>query len=202
MKLLIADDHDLLRDVLGAYLAAENGMEAVLVADQPAALKAMAQDRFDLVLLDYAMPGMNGLTGLEQALAAAQGAPVALMSGNVAADLADRALAMGAAGFVPKTLPAKSMLNAIRFMASGEIYLPLSLARTPEPAPPGPADALTPRERQVLKGLCAGHANKEIARDLGLSEPTIKLHVKLLCRKLDARNRTHAAMIAKEGGFC
>jgi len=54
----------------------------------------------------------------------------------------------------------------------------------------------------VLAGLCEGKANKEIARDLALREPTIKLHVKAICRKLDARNRTHAAMIAKEGGFC
>ena len=65
------------------------------------------------------------------------------------------------------------------------------------------ADAgLSPREREVLSGLGAGHANKEIARDLGLREPTIKLHVKLLCRKLGARNRTHAAMIARERGLC
>jgi DNA-binding NarL/FixJ family response regulator len=54
----------------------------------------------------------------------------------------------------------------------------------------------------VLAGLCAGHANKEIARDLNLREPTIKLHVKTICRKLDAKNRTHAAMIARERALC
>jgi two-component system nitrate/nitrite response regulator NarL len=202
MKLLIADDHDLLRDVLGAYLAAEGGFHTQMVADLPAALAAMADNRFDMVLLDVNMPGMNGLAGLEQALAAGPGTPVALISGNASGELADKALALGAAGFVPKTLPAKSMVNAIRFMASGEIYLPLAMARTPEPPAAPLADVLTPRERQVLSCLCAGLPNKEIARELGLSEPTIKLHVKLLCRKLDARNRTHAAMIAKEAGFC
>jgi len=153
------------------------------------------------VLLDYAMPGMNGFDGLEQAIAISGGRPVALMSGLAPAGVPDKVLACGAAGYLPKTLPARSVVNAIRFMAAGETYVPLDLAR---PATPTATDSagLSPREREVLSGLCAGHANKEIARQLGLREPTIKLHVKLICRKLGARNRTHAAMIARERSLC
>lgn len=96
------------------------------------------------------------------------------------------------------------MVNAIRFMASGERYVPIDMLRGASgDAAPQPFDGrLSPRETQVLRGLCEGKANKEIARDLELREPTVKLHVKLLCRKLDARNRTHAAMLAKDAGFC
>ena len=203
MRILIADDHELLRDVLRSYLEAEGGFAVETVADLPAALAAMAAAAppFDLVVLDYGMPGMDGYAGLERALAASFGRPVALMSGLAPPDVADRVLAVGAAGYLPKTLPARSLVNAIRFMAAGEIYMPLDLhrpAQTPDPAPAG----LSPRERQVLAGLCAGQANKEIARDLDLREPTIKLHVKLICRKLGARNRTHAAMIARERSLC
>ncbi len=197
MRILIADDHDLLRDVLRSYLEAEGGFEVETVADLPLALAAMERGPpHDLVLLDYSMPGMDGFDGLERAVAAAAGRPVALMSGLAPAGVADRVLACGAAGFLPKTLPARSVVNAIRFMAAGETYVPLDLAR-PAPAAGNEAN-LSPRERQVLAGLCAGHANKEIARQLDLREPTIKLHVKLICRKLGARNRTHAAMIARE----
>lgn len=202
MRILIADDHDLLRDVLRSYLEAEGGFLVETVADLPQALAAMAANpAFDLVLLDYAMPGMNGFDGLEQAIAVSGGRPVALMSGLAPAGVPDKVLSCGAAGYLPKTLPARSVINAIRFMAAGETYVPLDLAR---PAPSTAADGagLSPREREVLSGLCAGHANKEIARQLGLREPTIKLHVKLICRKLGARNRTHAAMIARERSLC
>lgn len=202
MRILIADDHELLRDVLRSYLEAEGGFTVETVADLPQALAAIASGPpFDLVLLDYAMPGMNGFDGLEAAVAASAGRPVALMSGLAPAGVPDRVLSCGGAGYLPKTLPARSVVNAIRFMAAGEIYVPLDLARPQGPQPAADA-GLSPREREVLSGLCAGHANKEIARDLGLREPTIKLHVKLICRKLGARNRTHAAMIARERGFC
>jgi two-component system, NarL family, nitrate/nitrite response regulator NarL len=203
MRILIADDHELLRDVLRSYLEAEGGFTVETVADLPAALEAIAvaAPPFDLVVLDYGMPGMDGYDGLDQALAASHGRPVALMSGLAPQGVAERVLASRAAGYLPKTLPARSLVNAIRFMAAGETYMPLDLHRpsqTPDASPSG----LSPRELQVLGGLCAGHANKEIARDLGLREPTIKLHVKLLCRKLGARNRTHAAMIARERSLC
>jgi DNA-binding NarL/FixJ family response regulator len=203
MKILIADDHDLLRDVLRSYLEAEGGFAVDTVADLPAALARIgeAAQTYDLVVLDYGMPGMDGYRGLERTLAASHGGPVALMSGLAPPGVAERVLACGAAGYLPKTLPARSLVNAIRFMSAGETYMPIDLHHSAQD-PGAEASALSPRERQVLAGLCAGHANKEIARDLNLREPTIKLHVKLICRKLGARNRTHAAMIARERALC
>jgi DNA-binding NarL/FixJ family response regulator len=122
---------------------------------------------------------------------------VALMSGVAPAGVSERVLGCGAAGYLPKTLPARSVVNAIRFMAAGETYMPMEILR-PRPAETPTQGAISPREREVLGGLCKGLSNKEIALDLDLREPTIKLHVKALCRKLGARNRTHAAMIARE----
>lgn len=203
MRILIADDHELLRDVLRSYLEAEGGFVVETVADLPQALAAIAAAPapFDLVVLDYGMPGMDGYDGLERALTASGGRPVALMSGLAPAGVADMVLAAGAAGYLPKTLLAHSLVNAIRFMAAGEVYMPLDLHR-PSRHPENTSSGLSRRELEVLVGLCAGHANKEIARELNLREPTIMLHVKTICRKLDARNRTHAAMIARERALC
>ena len=203
MHILIADDHELLRDVLRSYLEAEGGFSVETVADLPQALDRIAAttQAFDLVVLDYGMPGMDGYRGLEQAIAANGGRPVALMSGLAPAGVSEKVLAVGAAGYLAKTLPARSLVNAIRFMAAGEVYMPLDLYRPSREVQASPS-GLSPRELQVLTGLCAGHANKEIARDLNLREPTIKLHVKTICRKLDAKNRTQAAMIARERALC
>lgn len=203
MRILIADDHELLRDVLRSFLEGEGGFTVETVGTLPEALEqiAAADAPFDLVLLDYGMPGMDGYSGLDRAIAASAGKPVALISGLAPPGVAGRVLSGGAAGYLPKTLPARSLVNAIRFMAAGETYMPINLYRpspTVEPSPSG----LSRRELEVLAGLCSGHANKEIARDLNLREPTIKLHVKTICRKLDARNRTHAAMIARERALC
>lgn len=206
MRILIADDHELLRDVLRSYLEAAGQFTVDTVANLPEALKAIDAANaeaapFDLVVLDYGMPGMDGYRGLEQAIASGKGQRVALMSGLSPAGVADKVIAVGAAGYLPKTLPARSLVNAIRFMAAGETYMPIDLHRPSQEAPVE-TGGLSPRERQVLAGLCAGQANKEIARDLDLREPTIKLHVKLICRKLGAKNRTHAAMIAHERSLC
>ena len=204
MRVLIADDHDLLRDTLELWFRQEK-IEVASARDLDAALvtAAAAAEPFDLILLDYGMPGMDGLDGLDRALAEGRGARVAIMSGVAPREVAERALERGAAGFLPKTLPARSLVNAVRFMAMGEQYAPVDFMTTPpEVTPVNPlAEKLTPRELQVLEKLCQGLANKEIARALGIQEPTVKLHMKTLYRKINASNRTQAAMIAKEGGL-
>ncbi|MFN4154806.1 MAG: response regulator [Paracoccaceae bacterium] len=198
--MLLADDHDLFREAVAAMLTADGGVVVVSVSRLEAALDCLAQQAFDLVLLDYQMPGMNGMDGLRRVRQAAPLVPVAVMSGTTLRDLAEEALANGAVGFVPKTLGVKAMIAAVKRMASGEIFAPMSMLDGPPPLQP-PLEDLTRREREVLEGICDGKSNKEIARDLEVQEVTVKLHVKTLARKLGARNRTHAAMIARDGGL-
>ncbi|PSL17700.1 response regulator transcription factor [Shimia abyssi] len=204
MKILVADDHGLLRDTLVAFVASAGDAETHTAPDLNGALDVVVDHGpFDLVLLDYNMPGMNGLDGLEKMQALEGAHHVALLSGEASRSVAEAALEAGAAGFVPKTLSAKSLVNAIRFMVSGEQYVPVDfLASGTERKDSHPlARTLTMREMQVLEGLTEGKSNKEIARDLNLSEPTIKLHVKTLYRKVGAANRTQAALIAREQGL-
>jgi DNA-binding NarL/FixJ family response regulator len=204
MRVLIADDHDLLRDTLDLWFR-QDRIEVTPARDLPGALAAIAASDapFDLILLDYGMPGMNGLDGLRRTLAEGGGARVALMSGTATREVAQEALELGAAGFLPKTLPAKSLVNAVRFMAMGEQYAPIDFMTAPAQAAPAHplAEMLSRRELEVLEQLCAGKANKEIARHLGIQEPTVKLHMKTLYRKIGAHNRTQAAMIAKDAGL-
>jgi len=204
MKILIADDQELVRETIAAFLRQDPGFTVDIAEDLNSALvAAKTEGPFDLVMLDYMMPGMNGLEGLAAMRAAVPGTPVAILSGTAPRSVAEQALAEGAAGFLPKTMSTKSLVAAARFMAEGEVYAPvLRAADRKASADAAPIGPLTPREMDVLRRLCRGMANKEIARDLDLQEVTVKLHVKTLYRKIDARNRTHAAMIAKEAGLC
>lgn len=196
MKILLADDHDLVRDTLAAFLELEPGLGVRTAANLTDALGLVAEEgAFELVLLDYTMPGMEGLAGLTKMIAANKGKPVAIVSGTADRNVAEQAIKLGAVGFVPKTLAAKSIVSAVKFMASGEVFAPFGFMHREEV---DGNSAITKRERDVLVGLVAGKSNKEIAIDLDLQEVTIKLHVKTLCRKLGAKNRTQAAMIARD----
>ncbi len=196
MKILLADDHDLVRDTLAAFLENEPDLGVRTAANLTDALAIVAAEgAFELVLLDYTMPGMDGLIGLSKMIAANAGKPVAILSGTADRNVAEQAIKAGAVGFVPKTLAAKSIVSALKFMASGEVFAPFGFMHRDEV---DGNSAITKRERDVLIGLTAGKSNKEIANDLDLQEVTIKLHVKTLCRKLGAKNRTQAAMIARD----
>lgn len=203
MRVLVADDHDMVREAIAAYLSTEGEFDVEAVCDADGAFASLkSESAFDLVLLDYQMPGMSGIETLKKALEANGGKGVAIMSGSAPPHLAQEVLDAGAIGFVPKTIGGLSLLNAVRFMCAGEIYVPHDLLREGLTAPTHPLlEDLTQREVEVLEGLCKGQSNKEIARDLGLQEVTIKLHVRTLCRKLDARNRTQAALAAKSAGL-
>ncbi|MEM9308058.1 MAG: response regulator transcription factor [Pseudomonadota bacterium] len=203
MRVLLADDHDLVLETIASFLKSEGGFDVETCGSLEDACQKIGNDiAYDLVLLDYTMPGMNGLEGMKKAIEVSFGRPVALMSGTASKSIAQDAIDAGAIGFLPKTMAAKSMVNAVKFMAMGETYVPLDFMNAVEEETDVPmAKQLSERELQVLGGLCKGLSNKEIARDLGLQEVTIKLHVKTLCRKIEAKNRTHAAMLAKEAGL-
>ena len=134
MRILIADDHDLLRETLSMFLASEGSIDTALASTLDAALDFIhSEEKFDLIMLDYNMPGMAGLNGLKRAMEASDGSPVALMSGIASRSVAEEALAFGAAGFVPKTLAAKTLVNAVRFMAMGEKYAPIDFMTADDP---------------------------------------------------------------------
>ncbi|MEC8039942.1 MAG: response regulator transcription factor [Pseudomonadota bacterium] len=196
-RILIADDHDLVRETLAAYLRdmgdlhvdqASNFQEAMAMIEKTGS--------YELVMLDYTMPGMKLPEGLLKAMETNEELPVAIISGTASPDVARRALSAGASGFLPKTIAPETLISAVQHLLKGGIYTPQHFL---DSAPGNAADIhLTPREMDVLRGICEGKANKEIARDLDVQEVTVKLHVKTLSRKLQARNRTHAAMIARD----
>lgn len=199
-RLLLADDHDLVRETLASYLHQQGGFDVTSANgfDEACTLYA-SQGPFDLVLLDYSMPGMDALSGLARMRELAD-CPVAMLSGTAPPEVARRALKEGAAGFLPKTLNPIDMVAAVRDMLAGETYLPLEFLT--QSAGARSEINLTPRETDVLRGITEGKSNKEIARDLDIQEVTVKLHLKTLSRKLGARNRTHAAMLARDYGLC
>lgn len=225
MKLLIADDHTLFREALVQYIERANPTSSVtLCEDLYGALDCLKKDgNFDLVVLDLRMPGMDGMAGFKTIKDQFPSVKVALMSGVAEEADVRQALNLGAVGYFPKTMSGRALLSAIQSVVDGEVFVPDGegsefmpsyygdMVRSSEEGRGINAQAipdgesiedlnLTPREAEVLTYLADGASNKEIANALDLQIVTVKLHVRGVCRKLDANNRTQAALKARDLG--
>ena len=201
MRILLADDHDLVRDALGALLTSQDdNIELSIAEDLTSALAQTRGQSFDVVILDLRMPGMNGLVGAQKMMDAVKDTPVMIMSGQASAGDVRAAHKIGVKAFLPKTLAGKSLINAVRLVASGESYFPVNMLSQTSGAA-GQDIALTNREAEVLAQLRQGNSNKEISRALDIAETTVKLHIRSLSDKLSARNRTDIVVKAIDAGL-
>jgi DNA-binding NarL/FixJ family response regulator len=211
MKILIADDHPVLREGLGALLRQAGPDTAIVEAKHAAEALRLAEEHLDLdiVVLDLMMPGMDGLSAIAAFGQARPDLPVIVLSSSENPYDVRRALAQGALGYVPKSASQRTLLSAIKMVLNGEIYVPpLLLDEPPAAAKPtfqrrsGPGgELLTERQIDVLKRLGTGEPNKIIARELDLSEKTVKAHITAIFKALDVVNRTQAAAVARETGL-
>jgi DNA-binding NarL/FixJ family response regulator len=203
LRVLIADDHPLVRDALARTVAELDAQVQVQQAGTLDGLLELARaGSADLALLDLNMPGMDGVAGLARVRAAAPSLPVVVASGQEDAATIRAVLAGGAVGFIPKSERPEVLLSALRLVLAGGTYVP---ARLVEVAAPGAriasASDLTPRQHDVLRLLLRGEPNKLIARELGLTEGTVKIHIAAILRALHVRNRTEAVVRARELGL-
>ncbi|MBE0437215.1 MAG: response regulator transcription factor [Methylomicrobium sp.] len=199
LRVLVVDDHDLLVEALIASLSAEFGFEVQAANCVDAGLELISQSgSFDVILLDYNMPGTSGIEGLSR-VNEANGGRVVLFSGLVNRTTVELALDQGCSGYIPKTMHLRSLGHAIRIVAGGDVFLPAAFSRWNNEVGSNTVE-LKPREQRVLALLSEGMQNKEIGNILNLDEVIIKMDVKSICRKLNVRNRTQAAIKAMKYG--
>lgn len=202
MKILIADDHGLVRDGIGRVLEALDESVKVVEAAECAAALDCAEEHpdLDLVLLDLNMPDMSGLAALERFGDRYPGLPVVVVSAESRHADMQRALQLGAMGFIPKQSTSQVMIEALQRVLAGDVYVPPALSQSSAGNLFGrtaKAPALTKRQREVLLLLAQGQTNKEIARNLDLAPGTVKMHIASIMNVLDANNRTQAVLAAE-----
>lgn len=211
IRVVIADDHPLVRGALREAVAtALPGAEIREAGDLASLGVALARDTaVDLVLLDLAMPGVSGFSGLLYLRSQHPEVPVVVVSATEDRVVMRRCIEVGAAGFIPKSTEIETMREAIRLVLGGDIWTPGDLDPV-LPADPSVADmmrrlaSLTPQQLRVLMMLSQGRLNKQIAFELKVSEATVKAHVSAILQKLGVDSRTQAVIAVsriEQGGF-
>jgi DNA-binding NarL/FixJ family response regulator len=212
IRVLVVDDHAVVREGIRHVLAGEPGFEVVgEAANGEQALALARSQRPDVVVLDVTMPGESGLRVAPKLRAAVPGARVLIMSMHENAEYVREGVRAGASGYLLKDSAAAELRLAVRAVHAGGTYfsthaaLGLSGAAPPappepEPGPAAPADGLTARERDVLAGIARGLTNKEIAGELGISHRTVETHRESLMRKLNIRTVAGLTRYVLDGG--
>jgi len=202
VRVVIADDHRVVREGLCYLLGQEPEIEVAGEAgDGLRAVDVVAATRPDVLLLDLYMPGLDGHAVLAALRAAPYCPAVVVLTSATGDDHLVRAVQAGATSYLLKTAPAEDVIAAVRDAAAGTARLsPELLTRLTQalrrPAPPDPMQPLSPRERDVLELISRGLSNREIARDLGIGEQTVKTHVSSILTKLGLQDRLQAAIFA------
>lgn len=206
-RILIADDHPMVRDALRSAVLYSCQATDILEADALDGVVSTLEERgdLDLVLLDLNMPGMDGLAGLRMLRQRFPATPVVVVSAHDERRLVREAIQSGATGFIPKSTPRDAIAGALRQVLLGDVYIPASAeemtaedeAEEKETAEIARRIAtLTAQQQRVLELLGTGKLNKEIAFDLSITETTVKAHVSAILQKLKVYSRTQAVVIA------
>lgn len=206
MKILIVDDHALFRAGLGYVLSElEEDINILEASNYDSAFKHVSENSdLELVLLDLNMPGKDGFTALDAFSKDYPALPVVILSASIQRTYIQRALDAGALGYIPKDTSSSVMLNALRLILAGGVYLPpTAILQNNDELPTRGCigDNLTPRQLEVLSLLVQGNSNKLIATRLELAEATVKMHVTAIFKGLGVSNRTQAAMAAEKLGL-
>jgi DNA-binding NarL/FixJ family response regulator len=205
MKVLIADDHPLVRDALARTLrCVQPDAEVLEAVDYASALRVLQAESPAIALVDLHMPGMNRVDGVRRLRLLCPAVPLVVASGEDDPAVIRAALAAGAVGFLPKAESPDVLQQALRLVLGGGTYTPPQALADLQPGAPAPrpdASGLTPRQMDVLRCLMHGQPNKLIARELGLTEGTVKIHIAAILRVLQARNRTEAVVVARNLGL-
>ena len=210
IRILLIDDHTLFRSGVRALLQRQADFNVVdEAADGLEGVKRAKQHRPDVILLDLNMPGLSGRQTLQLLRQDVPGSAVVMLTVSEDIDELTMALQEGAHGYLLKSIEAETLADAIRKAASGQPVIAddmtaklVAQMRRPAASPPTPpenaADTLTPRERDIMRGLARGASNKEIARELNVAESTVKIHVRNILRKLQLTSRVQVALYAVE----
>jgi DNA-binding NarL/FixJ family response regulator len=200
-RILVVDDHQLVRAGLVSLLDGEDGLEVVgQAADGAEAVEMAVQTTPDVVLMDLSMPIMDGVAATRALLDARPETAVVVLTSFADQARVAEALAAGAVGYLLKDSHPRDLLAGVRAAAAGYAPLDPRVARSllPSSRTPDPAAQLSHRELQVLRLVTKGMANKQIGRALGISEHTVKVHLGSVFRHIGVGDRTSAAIWARE----
>ncbi|HEY2790048.1 MAG TPA: response regulator transcription factor [Gaiellales bacterium] len=204
IRIVVIDDHTIVRDGLVQLLHSHADLEVVGAGGDGAAAVALCLAHHpDIVLMDLSMPGMDGVEAARQIVAQAPGVQIVVLTSFMDRDRIVAALGAGAIGYLLKDAEPEELIRGIRSAARGESPLDPRAARTMLSAQrtPGPLDALTEREREVLALVAEGLPNKQIARRLEISEKTVKAHLTSVFRAIGVNDRMQAGLWARRNGL-